>query len=88
MIDFSLSNKFTDEPIVNNDISIVLQQIDLLFGTEVNDVLGDNNFGSNYDKFLYTLGMTNFALETKITNDITTLDLRGFTPSVEVIITE
>ena len=51
MIDFSLSNKLSDDIIVSNDLICVLQQIDLLFSTNVNDVLGDYNFGSNYDKY-------------------------------------
>ena len=50
MIDFSLSNKLTDGIIINNDLLLVLQQIDLLFSTNINDVLGDTDFGSNYEK--------------------------------------
>ena len=85
MLDFSLSHKLTDNIVVNNDLIFVLQQIDLLFDTDVDDVLG-NSFGSNYDKYLYTLGVSNTALESKILNDISSLDLRGFTPSVTVSI--
>lgn len=88
MIDFSLSNKLSDDIIVSNDLICVLQQIDLLFSTNVNDVLGDYNFGSNYDKYLYTVGMSNAALEQKIMNDLNKLDLLGFSPSVEVTIVE
>ena len=88
MIDFSLSNKLTDDVIISNDLLCVLQQIDLLFDTDVNDVLGDSGFGTNYDKYLYTVGMSNYALETKILNDLYTLDLCGFTPSVSVKIVE
>lgn len=88
MIDFSLSNKLTDDIIVSNDLIYVLQQIDLLFETDIDDVLGDSGFGTNYDKYLYTLGMSNAALETKIINDLYKLDLRGFIPSVVVNIVE
>ena len=84
MLDFSLSNKLTDDILVNNNLIFVLQQIDLLFDTDINDVLGDESFGSNYDRYLYTLGVGNTALESKILNDISALDLCGFTPSVEV----
>lgn len=88
MIDFSVSNKLTDSLIINNDLIFVLQQIDLLFDTDINDVLGDSSYGTNYDKYLYTLGVSNYSLEMKITNDLYKLDLRGFTPSVTVNIVE
>lgn len=88
MVDFALSNKFVDDIIIRNDLAYVLQQIDLLFNTDVNDVLGDSNYGSNYDKYLYTLGMSNANLESKILSDITALDLVGFNPNVKVTIVE
>lgn len=50
MLDFSLSNKFTDSTVVTNDLAFVLQQIDLLFDTDVDDVLGDPGYGTNYDR--------------------------------------
>lgn len=88
MIDFALSNKFVDDVIIKNDLAYVLQQIDLLFDTDVNAVLGDINYGSNYDNYLYTLGMSNASLESKILADINKLDLMGFKPHVEVTIME
>ena len=88
MLDFNLSNKLSDELIISNDLLCVLQQVDLLFNTGVGDVLGDESFGTNYDKYLYTLGMSNAALETKILNDLNSLELFGFTPSVKVNIVE
>jgi hypothetical protein len=88
MIDFSISNKLTDDLVISNDLYCVLQQIDLLFDTDVNDVLGDPSFGTNYDKYLYTLGVSNASLEQKIMSDLYKLDLCGFTPSVQVKIVE
>lgn len=87
-MDFALSTKFVDDVIIKNDLAYVLQQIDLLFNTDVNDVLGDTVYGSNYDKYLYTLGMSNANLESRILSDIKLLDLAGFKPSVEVTIIE
>lgn len=84
MLDFSLSNKLTDDVLVNNNLIFVLQQIDLLFDTDVDDVLGDEYFGTDYDRYLYTLGVSNTTLEEVILDDITSLDLCGFTPRVEV----
>ena len=88
MLDFSLSNKLTDKTVIDNDLVFVLQQIDILFNTDIHDVLGDMNYGTNYDRYLYTLGVSNYGLETKIYNDIMKLDLRGYTPTVDVHIVE
>lgn len=88
MIDFSLSHKLTDDIVVSNDLVCALQQIDLLFNTSIDDVLGDASFGTNYDKYLYTVGISNSALETKILNDLQQLNLCGFEPSVTVNIVE
>lgn len=88
MIDFSLSNKLTDDIVISNNLICALQQIDLLFDTDPNMVLGSPNFGTNYDKYLYTLGVSNMSLENKIMEDLNQLDLCGFTPSVTVKIVE
>ena len=88
MIDFSISNKLTDKLVINNNLIYVLQQIDLLFDTDIDDVLGDSEFGTNYDKYLYTLGVSNASLELKIMNDLKKIDLCGFIPSVSVKIVE
>jgi hypothetical protein len=88
MIDFSLSNKLTDSHIISNNLLCVLQQIDLLFNTNPDDVLGDSLFGTNYDKYLYSVGISNVTLENKILNDLNNLNLCGYTPSVKVHIVE
>ena len=88
MIDFALSNKLTDDVLINNELLSVLQQIDLLFNTEPNEVLGDEDFGSNYDNYLYTLGISNAALESKIMNDLMKLNLYNFIPYVTVTIVD
>lgn len=88
MIDFSLSNKLTDDCIVSNKLIYVLQQIDLLFDTCPGEVLGNMSFGTNYDKYLYNLSVSNSTLENKILSDLNTLDLCGFSPSVNVHIVE
>ena len=74
--------------ILNSPIELVVQQIDMLFGTDTADVLGDMTYGSNYDKYLYTTGMSNASLESKIMSDISSLDLLGFKPSVKVTLLE
>ena len=60
----------------------------MLFGTDKYSVLGDLNYGTNYDKYLYTTGISNSALESKILSDLNSLNLFNFKPSVTVILLE
>lgn len=80
MIDFDLIN----EPIQNDDLSLVLQQIDILFDTKPREVFGDERFGTNYDKFLFDLNLSNEALKQMVTSDLRKLDLLGFEPEINV----
>ena len=88
MIDFNILHKYSDNIVISNNLACVLQQIDLLFDTDTDDVLGDLDFGTNYDKYLYTLDISNASLEAKITEDLHKIELCGFTPSVTVKIVE
>lgn len=80
MIDFDLNN----EPVLNNDVSLIFQQIDMLFDTKPREVLGFEDFGTNYDKFLFDLNISNEAIKNEILSDLNKLDLLDFSPSVEV----
>lgn len=88
MVDFNLSNKLSDEIVLGQEIQLILQQVDLLFGTEPMDVLGDMNYGTCYDRYVYAVGISNRAIESKILHDLKQLDLFGFEPSVEVTLVE
>lgn len=81
MIDFNLD---AGSPVQNNEISLIMQQIDLLFDTKKREVLGDSNFGSKYDEYLYKLKISNTGLAQLVTSDIMSLNLFGFTPDVKV----
>lgn len=83
MIDFNLTNE-KDLMILGSPVDLLLQQVDMLFSTDTYAVLGDPAYGTNYDRYLYTVGISNAALETKIMSDLNKLDLLGFKPSVEV----
>lgn len=88
MIDFNIFDDISDKPIVNTDEEYVIQQIDLLFNTDKESVLGDISYGTNYDRYLYTVGISNSALESKIMGDLQQLDLRSYEPSVSVQLIE
>lgn len=81
MIDFCLSE---DAPIVNDELSFILQQIDLLFDTQHKEVLGDEEFGTSYERYLYDMKMSNYGLKHIILSDLNSLDLMGYVPDVEV----
>lgn len=90
MIDINIGNGYnsTEKDILSNDVELLIQQVDMLFGTDKNSVLGDLEYGTNYDKYLYTTGISNAAMESKILSDLNTLNLFGFKPSVKVILLE
>ena len=80
-MDFHLNN---GESFLKRDIDYVLQQIDMLFDTTPREVLGDTEYGTNYDVYLYNLNTSNEGLKSKILSDIYSLDLRGYKIDVEV----
>lgn len=90
MIDINIGTGFNkkEKAILSNNVELLMQQVDMLFGTDKNAVLGDLDYGTNYDKYLYTTGISNAALESKILFDLNTLNLFGFRPSVKVILIE
>jgi hypothetical protein len=81
MIDLDLKN---NRPAQNNDIYLILQQIDILFGTKPKEVLGFEDFGTNYEKYLYDLNISNESIKYSVLSDLNSLDLMGFNPEVEV----
>ena len=85
MIDFSLNE---NKLIQNSDIDLILQQIDILFDTNPKEVLGQELYGSQYDKYLYKLKLSNENIKQKVLSDLYSLELFGFTPSVDVIFLE
>ena len=85
MIDFSIDTK---DPIKWTDRDMLLQQIDLLFDTTPTEVLGQESFGTRYDKFLYNLSITNEGVRQQVLADLSKINLLGFSPEVEVYLTE
>lgn len=83
MVDFNLD---AGNPLISDDVDLILQQIDILFSATPTEVLGDVNYGTTYDNYLYQLKISNSALESVVRNDLSSIDLRGFVPSVEVLL--
>ena len=69
---------------LTNEVDLIIQQIDILFDTSPKEVLGDVNFGTEYDRYLYDLQISGDSLKAKIYSDIYSINLYEFTPKVEV----
>lgn len=82
MVDFNLDNN--DIPSKNRDIDLIIQQINLLFDTSKKEILGQSEFGTQYDNYLYNLNISNEALRQEVLSDLRDLNLFGFTPYVNV----
>ena len=76
MIDFATQGK---QSYYDTDVDCVLQQIDMLFTTRYNDVLGADEYGSDYERYLYDLMQSNSDIEKYCFNTImSNVDLLGF----------
>lgn len=80
MIDFSLEGYGA----INDEIKLIIQQIDILFETSPNEVFGSEDFGTQYDRYLHELNISNEGLRQEVLSDINSLELFGFEPEVEV----
>lgn len=74
----------SNSALISDDISVLRQQIDILFDSTPGDLHGDINYGTDYEYMLFELKLSETQLKQKILADINSLDLRGFTPEVEV----
>ena len=81
MIDFNLKE---GEDLLTDDVALIIQQIDILFGTTPYELFGDPSYGSRYDTYLYELQISAEALKEEIKHDLTKINLMGFRPSVDV----
>lgn len=81
MVDFNLQD---GEPTINDDVSCLLQQIDILFDTTPGDLIGDLTYGTDYERFLYDLRLREDVLQQQMMTDICSIDLLGWVPEVQV----
>lgn len=83
MVDFSLYKR-SGKSTINTEVDLIIQQVDLLFDTSPTEVLGDEYFGTQYDKYLYDVKLSADNLKNIIYSDISQLNLMGWTFDVEV----
>lgn len=86
MIDLSLD---TDTVAKTTDLDNVIQQIEMLFDTSPFEVIGEPNYGSDFEKFLWNLNSSNYDIENYISSKIQNeVELLGFSVEVSVGIME
>lgn len=81
MEDFNLT---PGKPVISDELSILKQEIDILFDTTPGDVHGNINFGTDYEYSLYNLQLSAQSLEDQMYEDLMKMDLLGWTPDVSV----
>ena len=81
MIDFCLNKSAIT---LQHDCDLVLQQVDMLFDTSPKEVLGEPDYGSDYDKFIWDLTASESTIERYIAGNIrANVDLLGFNLTVK-----
>lgn len=85
MIDFNINDN--ELSCLNREIDIILQEIDILFDTNPKEVLGYEEYGSQYDRYLYNLNASPEIIKSKIISDLQSLNLFGYVPTVDVVLT-
>ena len=82
MIDFCNTN---DAVVLDYELDLVLQQIDMLFDTNYKEVLGELEYGTDFEKFLYDINISNYQIEQHIQNSIIqNIDTLGFNIDTKV----
>lgn len=86
MIDLSLDNYGVT---VEKDIDCIMQQIDILFNTSPYELFGEMSYGTDFEKFLHDLSVTNTEIESYIEMAIrNNVDLFDYKVSVSVLLAQ
>ena len=81
ILDFSIDNRI----VLTTEFDCALQELDILFNTTNCEVLGNPEYGCNFEQFLWTMTPTTSALQEYIVEKISnTYFLKKFNPTVEV----
>lgn len=81
MIDFALDSRI----FLNNEFDIAMQELDILFNTENTELIGNPQFGTNFEQFLWQLNPSPNELKRYINEKISgTMFLSRYTTNIEV----
>ena len=86
MVDFCLNK--TSKSNIKSEADLILQQVDLLFDTTPTEVLGDLNFGTEYDKQLYDTHLSAENIKRMVESDLQRLTLFGWKYTVDAYLLE
>ena len=81
MTDFCMYKK-GGNTVLNQEVDLILQQVDILFDTTPTEVLGDENFGTKYDSYLYDVRLSANNLKSIVERDLSELNLLGWSYKV------
>ena len=81
MVDFNLKE---GDLIIDNEEDLIWQQIDILFDTMPGLLHGDQDYGTDYEHFLFELNSSPDDLEYKMERDLYKLNLFGYRPEIQV----
>ena len=68
MIDFAIDSRI----FLNNEFDIAMQELDLLFNTENTELIGNPQFGTNFEQFLWQLNPSTNDLKRYIQEKVST----------------
>lgn len=75
-------NLIKGAPTIDRHIDLIKQQLDVLFNSTPGDLHGDTSFGTTYEYYLYDLKLSAEQIEGRALEDIRSLQLFGYTPTV------
>ena len=87
MIDLSIET--TDKPVIQKDLDLVLQQIDLLFDTQTEEVFGEAAYGTYFEQFLWEMNTSDQYIKNYVERAIKdNVNLLGFDVQTDVKIVQ
>lgn len=82
MIDFCST---LDAVVLDGDVDLIIQQIEMLFDTRCGNVLGDYDFGTRFDTYLFNPNIGNHMVESEVKRYIEeNVELFGWSVEVSV----
>lgn len=66
-----------DSAVITNKFDFLLQEIDILFDTNPGEVLGDPDFGTDFEKFIWDLSVSNSEISSYVREKIRSNTLSG-----------
>lgn len=66
-----------DKRIINDKFDFLLQEIEILFDTSKGEVLGEDNFGTEFEDFIWDLNVSNTYISNYVKNKINNYTISG-----------